>query len=380
MFRAVCVDHDDRIKAWCVTAHVDYRWFLQAVRGSEENLQIQRGVIGGRKAYATLRQDLRNGCVLPPIVLAVAGAPLDVLNPEGILKSLDDLSGELAAVQSESIYIIDGLQRTNAIKMTAEELADNHAAQAAFLDRSLRIEFWVGASFGAIAYRMLLLNAGQRPMSMKHQIEVLSSRLGQSLEGIPGIDIFSTGDGRRRVNPGQFQLAKLSQAFQAWLQGKPNIDVRNVVMEELLAEGALETLGSALDDQNVDGHDGFRRLIAWIVAVDMTLGREHLSFFGSETVLQGLCAAVGGAERHDKISERVWPALDELLAQCQANGAADVLGIELYDQLRKSFDVSRVNVGSATRELVNAAFQELFFSGGMRTMRECWEFAASRVA
>ncbi|WP_148100548.1 hypothetical protein [Stenotrophomonas sp. 278] len=318
--------------------------------------------------------------MLPPIVLALAGASVNLFTGSGQIKDLATLSNDLGVIESESVYIIDGLQRTNAIKMTAEELAGEPQALTEFLARMLRIEFWIDASFGAIAYRMLLLNAGQRPMSMKHQIEVLSSRLGQSLQGIAGIDIFSTGDSRRRANPGQFQLAKLSQAFQAWLQGKPNIDVRNVVMEELLAEGAIETLGSTLDDQvQGDQHDGFRKLVAWIVAVDMELGRDNLAFFGNETVLQGLSAAVGGAERHEKIASRVWPALDDLLHKCQAGNAREVLDVDLYDALRKSFDVSKINVGSATRELVNGAFQELFFSGGVRSMRECWEFAASRV-
>ncbi|MCW0411695.1 hypothetical protein NG831_10005 [Xanthomonas sacchari] len=377
MFKAVCIDHDDRINAWCVTAQVDYSWFLNAVSGSEANLEIQRGVIGGRKAYATLRQDLKNGCVLPPIVLAEAGATVDI-NENGSIKSLDQLSAELGAVQSEAIYIIDGLQRTNAIRRTAEELRENQDSHREFLLRKLRIEFWLGASFGAIAYRMLLLNAGQRPMSMKHQIEVLSSRLGQSLSTINGIDIFTTGDARRRANAGQFQLAKLSQAFQAWLQGKPNIDVRNVVMEELLAEGAIETLGNSLND-HAEGHDGFRRLMQWIVEMDVALGRDNLAFFGNETVLQGVAAAVGGSERHEKISSRVWPALDDLLADCRSGDASDVLGVPLFNQLRTTFDVSKVNVGSATRELVNGAFLELFFSGGLRSMKECWEIAATRV-
>jgi len=378
MFKAVCIDYDGRIKASCVTAQVTYEWFLNAVRGSEANLEIQRGVIGGRKAYATLRQDLKSGCVLPPIVLAEAGATTAVV-VDGVEKSLEVLSAELGAIQGDSIYIIDGLQRTNAIRRTVEELKHDPDALQEFMQRKVRVEMWLGATFGAIAYRMLLLNAGQRPMSMRHQIEVLSSRLGQSLSDIPGIDIFTVGDSRRRANPGQFQLAKLAQAFQAWLQGKPNVDVRNVVMEELLAEGAIETLGYALDDADPTGNDGFHRLMSWIVNMDRYLGRENLTFLGNETVLQGVAAAVGGSERHEKISDRVWSSMDELSDSCSKGNAAEVLGVELFNQLRTSFDVGKVNVGSATRELVYGAFQELFFSGGLRSMRECWEIAASRV-
>ena len=376
MFNAIAIDFDGRINAWCVTAHCTYEWFLNAVSGTEANLEIQRGVIRGKKAYATLREDLKRGCVLPPIVLAEAGGNVSPLMDDQI-KSLNEISDELRAIAGESVYIIDGLQRTNAIRQTVAELDED--ARAEFLARRLRIEFWLGATFGAIAYRMLLLNAGQRPMSMKHQIEVLSSRLRQALIDINGIEVFTVGDVRRRARPGQFQLAKLSQAFQAWLQGQPNVDVRNVVMEELLAEGAVETLGNSIGGPSPGGESGFKRLVEWIVEMDQRLGVDRLHFFGNETVLQGFCAAVGGSERHPKISDRVWPSLDELLTEARNGDASEVLAVDDFNALRTGFDVSKVNVGSATRELVFGAFQEQFFSGGLRTMRECWQIAASRV-
>ncbi|TAA43179.1 hypothetical protein EAT51_05765 [Pseudoxanthomonas winnipegensis] len=374
MFKAIGVDFDGRINAWCVTAQCSYAWFLEAVSGSEANFEIQRAVIKGRKAYATLREDLRKGCVLPPIVLAEAGGGISPLEGENV-KSLDSLSSELKMLRGDAVYIIDGLQRTNAIRQTMAELDGSDREQ--FLSRQLRVECWLGASFGAIAYRMLLLNAGQRPMSMKHQIEVLSSRLGHELSNIPGVEIFTVGDARRRFRPGQFQLAKLSMAFQAWLQGQPNVDVRNVVMEELLAEGAVETLGSSVGS-NGSG-PGFKKIFEWVVEMDRALGGDYLHFFGNETVLQGFCAAVGSSERHPKIADRVWPALESLREEARRTSAQDVLGVEVFTSLRTGFDVSKINVGSATRELVFGAFQEQFFSGGLRSMVECWEIAASRI-
>ncbi len=377
MFKAIGIDFDGRLNSWCITSQCTYAWFLNAVSGTEENLEIQRAVIKGRKAYATLREDLKRGCVLPPIVLAEAGGNVSG-QVDGVPKSIGQLSDELRTISGDSVYIIDGLQRTNAIRQTVAELEGDD--RELFLSRKLRIEIWLGATFGAIAYRMLLLNAGQRPMSMKHQIEVLSSRLRHALTDVPGIEIFTVGDVRRRTRPGQYQLAKLSQGFQAWLQGQPNVDVRNIVMEELLAEGAVETLGSSVGGPGTsDEGSGFKRLIAWVVDMDRLLGVDYLHFFGNETVLQGFAAAVGGSERHQKISERVWPALDVLLVEAKAGAAADVLAVDAFSSLRTGFDVSKINVGSATRELVFGAFQEQFFSGGLRSMRECWEIAASRI-
>ena len=252
------------LRSYCVTARCSYRDFVTLTAGAEQNLDIQRAIIKGSKAYATLRRDLRRGCVLPPVVLAVSltvTQPLDATYGSGNLTSLtQDLSG----LTSGAVYVIDGLQRTNAIRQTLDELTDND--REVFLNRKLRVEMWVNIPFGAIAYRMLLLNAGQRPMSVKHQVEVLSSKLFDDLANIPDLDMFKVVESRRRTQPGQFPLAKIAQAFQAWLQGQPNLDLRNTVMEELLAESAIEVLGQTVPTAgNPVATDGFHRFVSWLV-------------------------------------------------------------------------------------------------------------------
>ena len=120
---ALAIDRDDRLRSYCVTAKCSYRDFLWLTAGAEKNLEIQRSIIKGTKAYATLRSDLKRGCVLPPIVLAVTVALTE--DPEVALvgKHLTQLSNDLSSVVSENVYVIDGLQRTNAIRQTVEELA-----------------------------------------------------------------------------------------------------------------------------------------------------------------------------------------------------------------------------------------------------------------
>jgi len=62
---------------------------LNVTTGAEDNLRIQRAIIGGSKAYQTLRSDLKRGCILPPLVLAVSSIDL----PTGLTReALDDVS------------------------------------------------------------------------------------------------------------------------------------------------------------------------------------------------------------------------------------------------------------------------------------------------
>lgn len=387
MIEVLSIDYDSRLHATCLTGRLTVENYLHLVSGAEANLEIQRGVIGGTKAYATLRADIRRGCLLPPIVLAAKNVvttqalSVQITHGERIEDSpenRDALKAALDAITSDNVYIIDGLQRTNAILRTLEEVAEKQEERAYILGLKLRLELWIDIPFGALAYRMLVLNAGQKPMSIRHQIEILSMKLQEELRSIHGIDVFTSIESRRRVRGGQFQLAKLAQSFQAWLQGQPNLDVRNAVMEQMLADSAIETLGYSIEAEQNDS-DGFRQLIEWVVAIDLLLPETYLEFFGSETVLLGVCAAMGAAERNPELRARAWSCLNQLRTKYEEDNTVDHLQIGEFNSLRKGIDTAKVNVGQATREIVFGAFQELFYSNGLKPLDECWRFAASRV-
>ncbi len=380
--RIVDLTLDERIVGYCATVSCSYEWYLDATEGAEENLNIQRGIIKDSRAYQTLRADLLRGCVLPPLVLAVSGIamPVDLRpevlrDPETAAPFVEALSGQLAVPRPQETYIIDGLQRTNALRQTLADLRDQEENAARFLARRLRVEIWINIPFGAVAYRMLLLNAGQKPMSIKHQVEILSMKLEEDLRTIPGLEILRALVAQRRVRAGQFTLAKLSQAFQAWLQGSPNIDVRNTVMEQLLAESAIETLGTSLSGE--DAPEDFKSLVSWLVEVDQSLWPAQSQFLGNETVLLGIAAAVGAAQKNDRLRDRMQRGLRTLRNEA-VNGNSEILAVDRFNDLRQGEDVRKVNVGQFTRDMVYRAFQEYFISDGTKSMAECWAFGAAQ--
>jgi hypothetical protein len=384
MFSVKALDCDARLQAYCITAKCTYRWFLEKTTGAEANLEIQRAVIKDLKSYATLREDLKRGCVLPPIVLATKNVDIAPLGARPFQKITDaheeetilrQVQNPLHTISPDQLYIIDGLQRTNAIKSTLASL-DDDAERNSFLENQLRIELWLNIPFGAIAYRMLLLNAGQKPMSMRHQVEILSVKLKEELSTIPNIDIFTSSDERRRTQPGQYQLSKLAQGFQAWLQGSPNLDIRNSVMEQLLSESAIETLSSAIGGVD-DTQESFRKFMEWFVKADHLTNRLPADVFGNETFILGLCAAVGAAERNPNLHERMTSGLELLISQLEENPGADILGIAQFEELRAGLDAKKVNIGAGTREMVFRAFQEYFLSAGTKSMTNCWIFSGS---
>jgi hypothetical protein len=373
---------DERINGYCATAVCSYEWYIAATTGAEENLKIQRAIIRDSKAYQTLRADLRRGCVLPPLVLAVSHIDLPAgLSSETLTDAaqaarfITAIQLQLADTRPDDTFIIDGLQRTNALRQTLEEIEGQPEEKVKFLARQLRVEIWLNIPFGAVAYRMLLLNAGQKPMSVKHQVEVLSMKLKDDLAAIPGIEILTSLSAQRRTRPGQFVLAKLAQAFQAWLQGSPHIDVKNIVMVQLLAESAIDILGTSLSGAAVN--DDFKALVEWFIEMDKAVWPIDSQFFANETVLLGIAAAVGSAQRNEALRERMKKSMETLRAGVITN--PKILAVEQFYELRQGEDVRKVNIGEFSRDMIYRAFQEFFISDGTKTMKDCWTFAASQA-
>lgn len=379
------LDFDHRIKSHALSARATYGWYLEKSVGAEHNLKIQREIIKGKKSYQTLRADLARGCLLPTIVIAVHSDkfPDDFSNraiPDETRSSpafVDRVADIVAAATPDQIQIIDGLQRTNALREAARSLADTPDLET-FLARPLRLEIWPNIPFFSLAYRMLLLNAGQRPMSMKHQIEILADNLSLAVDDIPDLEVKKTIDRGRRVRPGQFQLVRITEMFQAWLQGQPHIDLRNVIAEQILSDDAVDALGAGLGSTETGaGQADFRSFLAWLVQADLALGASNLSFFQNETVLQGISAAVGEAQRNPDVKDRLTTALQKLLEDLRSRPEEDAFGVEIFDTVRVGIDPKRQNVGEATRNIAFKAFKDFVYYSGETPMRRCWTVAAS---
>lgn len=384
MLEILSLEFDHRVNAYAANGRASYGWYLEKTEGSENNLSIQRSIITAKKTYETLRHDLKRGCILPPLVIGVQNIKLpkqlqvhpDELYLEALPETLGELKESVSETRAEGVQIIDGLQRTNAIRSVASQLEGEELNK--FLARPIRIEFWINIGFYSLAYRMLLLNAGQKPMSMKHQIEILADSLRVELASIPDIEILRGLEKRRRVAPGQFQLSTLASAFQAWIQKQPNVDLRNAITEQLLAEQAVESLGSGF---SADGHKGgaaFNDFVGWIVQLDHKLGRDNLNFLGNETVMLALSAASSYAYSKPALTNRYRAAIDALLKSADAEGA-NAMAPHLFNEFRAEIDPKRSNVGQATREFVYRAFSEYLVGGGERSMEECWLFASAAI-
>lgn len=372
---------DERISATSVLVEMTTEKYLNLASGAEDNLEIQRKVIKGFKPYDRLRQDLKEGCLIPPVVLGIRkdriNTPLSVDD--------DQFIPSLESTQPGDVFIIDGLQRTTAIQNVRNSLQDEELAK--FLSRPLRVEVWPDITLSALTYRMILLNAGQKPMSLKHQLEVVSRPLCDNLaEKYRGkVSIYREKDTNRRSGPGQYQFSIIAQAFQAFVQKSPHIDVRNEVIAELNQIDVLTNYGDSLEKTSgkADLTTEFESYIGFLVDFDERLCCKYgertdsdegvtiptgVNILSRDTFHLGLAAAYGWCTEHKK--DALDTAKQKLLVLLNDDGA-DPLAIERLERIQTGFR-RKDNTGEQTRNLIFNGFKEYFRSEGLTPFEQCW--------
>jgi hypothetical protein len=172
-----------------------------------ENNQFQRKRVSkSGSVYKLLKEDILKGCIIPPIVLAsISKVETKAIDVE-LLNSL--------LAKPEDLKILDGLQRTYSlieVYNTNKEYFDN-------LDNEylVRIEVYLSITDTGILYRMLTLNTGQTPMSLRHQLEILFSKyLGAE---ISGTKILKEVDDQPVNSFDEFKFSDLIDGYNSFLE------------------------------------------------------------------------------------------------------------------------------------------------------------------
>jgi hypothetical protein len=160
--------HDGRINAKSLLLESAVGEYLTIAKKILENNEFQRRrVKSSPTLYSLLKEDLLRGCVIPPIVLAFGGDGAAGVNEQDI--------DEFISAHGDELLILDGLQRTSSmLDLEAELLAKNDVDSLQRLRaHTLRLEVYVGINRLGVLYRMLTLNTGQTPMSLRQQVEIL---------------------------------------------------------------------------------------------------------------------------------------------------------------------------------------------------------------
>ena len=155
---------DCRTNTNVVYAEIAINDYLSFVGDDFDRFEIQRKRQDPKK-YARLKDDIKNGALLAGITLAINPSKVsefislvETKDAEGLITKLNS---------SDDIYILDGLQRSYIIKDLVEEGVELNS------DQKILLEIWFESEIKHLIYRLIVLNSGQKPMSMRHQVELL---------------------------------------------------------------------------------------------------------------------------------------------------------------------------------------------------------------
>jgi hypothetical protein len=225
----ITVLHDTRVGCWSVLTGMRVSEYLGLVVGAYKNRGGIRGqrdplkTTTGRRIRARMIEDITLGAVLPPVVIGiVTDADLNAL----VALTVDEIVDRIVKEWIDDISIIDGMQRTTALL----EAVERHEEVGSHI---IRVEIWLARSADSLIYRMLVLNSGQVPWTIKRQLQVVYSPLLEEMKKHVHFErLLSLEKTGRRFKGGEFSADSLVEAYIAFGLRRTEIDAQESIADE----------------------------------------------------------------------------------------------------------------------------------------------------
>lgn len=312
--------HDDLvIKGKFLTGVVTYKYAIENFYPLINRLYIQRK-IQDAKFYKRLEQDLVKGCIMPPITIAL------IVEDEDYPSSRNKIE-EYVNKNIEDAFILDGIQRLNTLKRTYDETKSKEVINGLNLERPLFVNTVLCGSMDNLLYRMITLNNGQKPMTARHQIEILANNVYDFED--TGVVMQTEKERGKRVIRGAFNKGDFIKAYLAFLSNSINIDNKKIIEEKLDELLANKILDSNITEDNLE----FSEIIELIgrFSEDDFLKK----WFKVSNNLIGFC--VGIRDSFESLKDE--PIIDFINV------------INEFEKAFDSYDISKIKLGRERRKL-----------------------------
>lgn len=354
--------YDHRIQATNALFVMTIGEYLDLMRGSVDKNPYQRKRVAASKSvYALLRDDIVKGCVIPPIVLAVTN---DVNNremdEEQALKLVND--------NPSSLIILDGLQRTFTL-IDIEQSLDIQGREP-FRGKNLRVEVYLGLNKIGILYRMLTLNTGQTPMSLRQQIEMLYSDYIDV--GLDGVTFVREVDSAHATAEHELNFRETIEGFNSYLERDELPLDRSDLLENIKSLENLSHENASSDlfkDYVLAWQSFYKKAIALCGTAEFVpekesaeslapWGKTAAQIFRKPQVMTGFGAALGKLKDREKLDSlgAVAKMCDDLKLSCQD----PVAFIEKLNNKMAWINKNTKKIGNAQRMLFQFYFRDLF--------------------
>ncbi|MQU62333.1 hypothetical protein GHO25_04220 [Pseudomonas sp. FSL R10-1350] len=202
-----CALLDKKVNSLNIQFVIDIGSYAELAGNIIDNNPYQRNRVSkSGSIYNLLKEDILKECIIPPIVLASTST----LRPG---RSHDELLDEVLE-EVGNLKILDGLQRS----LSIIDVYNNNREHFDGLDKKymIRVEAYLSISDSGILYRMLTLNTGQTPMTLRHQLEILFSKYID--EGVDGVTILREVDDAAVTTINAYRFSDLIEGYTSFLE------------------------------------------------------------------------------------------------------------------------------------------------------------------
>jgi hypothetical protein len=304
---------DAVINSSVAVAATNYSFALEKLFPLLDRFDEQRKV-QSKKFYSRLRKDIITGCIMPPITLAFVDSDqasvLDARNIEYFVNN-----------NIKQGYILDGMQRLNTLKDAAEDSSFDY-------NRPLYMNIIVAERYDLLLYRMITLNNGQKPMTARHQIEMLTKGVIDT-SGLT-IEVVTEKETEGTKIHGAFRRSDVVESYIAYFTDSVNNQNSKIIeskLDEIIVGKVME---ANISDVRFTFTDILRQVDKFSAVT------ENRDWFRQVNNLIGFTVgAKKSCDYLDEVNPRVF-------RDC----------VNRFEKAFESINPSKVNVGKFRRELV----------------------------
>lgn len=257
---------------------------------------------------------------------------------------------ELVAIGSSS-YILIELKRFYDLHGIA-------ALEDCFTENYQWFEAWSGLSASEQVQKMLLLNAGHKPVNIRHQLELLFNNTYSMLADVKAGHIkisrekeISSASHSKQRNVGEFHFSHLISSMISYAEGKP-ISTNSNFIESI--QNDKEKHSELTEIFTYEFLESFVRVLYEIDhAAERNFGHEGVQWMGRDTSLSGMFAALGARSETPEQFITTCEQLAQNFKNCD---------ISSYEVARKNIDLAKINIGAVSKRVIFKSFTNLIES------------------
>lgn len=306
------IDKDRVINAIVVSASITYKEAIDKLIPLVNKTEFQRK-LQDKKFYEKLERDIVDGCIMPSITIAFVDKSITQDSKKDEINSFFEKNYGTS-------FVLDGIQRLNTLSRVK-------SSKKIDLDKKLYLNVIFSDSVDKLLYRMITLNNGQKPMTPRHQVEVMMANVFDFDK--LGIDVQTEKERAVKIKMKSFNKSDLVQSYLAYMANSPMVDNKKIIQDKM-DELIVSKIVSA---EPIDDDSSFEKVINALAKFQKN--PKALKWLKQANNLVGFAVGM-------KTSSK-------LILNLSADEFEEA--IDKFDQAFADFNPSKIKMGKLRREL-----------------------------